>query len=85
MANNALSGNGTTGANLGAWRFRADWQSRVLIRLPVLRLNANGTGAAIAPIAQYRAWAPSSRWVKIFLNSAIFDNFRFSGGEFSDR
>lgn len=27
--NNTLSGNGTTGANLGAWRFRADWQMRV--------------------------------------------------------
>ncbi|MFU1836533.1 hypothetical protein, partial [Enterococcus faecium] len=25
----SLSGNGTTGANLGAWRLRADWQAQL--------------------------------------------------------
>jgi outer membrane usher protein PapC len=77
-SNNTLSGNGTTGANLGAWRFRADWQSRID--------QASGTQTERQwDWSRYYAYrAIPSLGAKLtlgedFLNSAIFDNFRFSG------
>lgn len=75
-----LSGNGTTGANLGSWRLRADWQAN---------LN-HQTGAGQSTDRQldwsryyaYRA-VPSLRSKltlgESFLDSGMFDSFRFTG------
>ncbi|OWF75824.1 fimbrial assembly protein [Yersinia kristensenii] len=77
-SNNTLSGNGTTGANLGAWRLRADWQSRV-------DQNSDAESNRKWDWSRYYAYrAIPSLGAKLtlgedFLNSAIFDSFRFSG------
>ncbi|MDA5524324.1 outer membrane usher protein [Yersinia kristensenii] len=77
-SNNTLSGNGTTGANLGAWRLRADWQSRV-------DQNSDAESNRKWDWSRYYAYrAIPSMGAKLtlgedFLNSAIFDSFRFSG------
>ncbi|CAI1772929.1 outer membrane usher protein [Erwinia persicina] len=75
-----LSGNGTTGVNLGAWRLRADWQAN---------LN-HQTGAGQSTSKQldwsryyaYRA-VPSLRSKltvgESYLDSGMFDSFRFTG------
>lgn len=75
-----LSGNGTTGANLGAWRLRADWQANV----------NHQTGAGQSTHKQldwsryyaYRA-IPSLRSKltlgENYLDSDMFDSFRFTG------
>ncbi|MFA3777558.1 outer membrane usher protein [Yersinia sp. 1652 StPb PI] len=76
--NNTLSGNGTTGANLGAWRFRADWQTRVD------QSSGSSTERQWDWSRYYAYRAIPSLGAKLtlgedFLNSAIFDSFRFSG------
>ncbi len=75
-----LSGNGTTGFNLGAWRLRADWQANLV----------HQTGSGQSPRQQldwsryyaYRA-VPSLRSKltvgEDYLNSGMFDGFRFIG------
>jgi outer membrane usher protein FimD/PapC len=75
-----VSGNGTTGVNLGAWRLRADWQAN---------LN-HQTGAGQSTTNQldwsryyaYRA-IPSLRSKltlgESYLDSGMFDSFRFAG------
>lgn len=74
-----LSGNGTLGANLGAWRLRADWQSR---------LEHSGGGAANSNSwdwSRYYAYRAIPRLgAKLtvgenYLYSDIFDSFRFAG------
>lgn len=76
---NTLSGNGTTGANLGAWRFRADWQ---------LTPDASASQSAISTDlewSRYYAYRPlPSLAAKLtlgedYLASDIFDSFRFTG------
>ncbi|MGM7761393.1 outer membrane usher protein [Yersinia enterocolitica] len=76
--NNTLSGNGTTGANLGAWRFRADWQMRVD------QSSGSSTERQWDWIRYYAYRAIPSLGAKLtlgedFLNSSIFDSFRFNG------
>jgi outer membrane usher protein PapC len=75
-----VSGNGTTGANLGAWRLRADWQGRLD--------HQTGSGDATArnwDWSRYYAYRAISRLkAKVtvgedFLNSDIFDSFRYTG------
>lgn len=75
-----LSGNGTLGANLGAWRLRADWQTRVD--------HQTGSGE---PTRQswdwnryyaYRAISRLGAQLSVgenYLYSDIFDSFRFTG------
>ncbi|WP_447889706.1 outer membrane usher protein [Serratia fonticola] len=75
-----LSGNGTTGANLGPWRLRADWQANL----------EHQTGSGQSSRQQldwtryyaYRA-VPSLRSKltlgENFLDSGMFDSFRFTG------
>ncbi|WP_447881787.1 outer membrane usher protein [Serratia fonticola] len=75
-----LSGNGTAGANLGAWRLRADWQANL----------ERQTGSGQASRQQldwsryyaYRA-VPSLRSKltvgEDYLDSGMFDSFRFAG------
>ena len=77
-SNNSLSGNGTTGANVGPWRFRADWQSRVD------QVSGSPTDRQWDWSRYYAYRAIPSLGAKLtlgedFLNSKIFDNFRFSG------
>lgn len=73
-----LSGNGTAGANLGAWRFRADWQGQ--------QQSGDGSDSVRSfdwnRYYMYRA-IPSLR-AKLtmgedYLTSDMFDSFRFTG------
>lgn len=77
-SNNTLSSNGTTGANLGAWRFRADWQSRLdkTASLPTERQWDWSRYYAYRAIPNLGAKLTLGEDV---MNSGIFDNFRFSG------
>jgi len=75
-----LSGNGTAGANLGAWRLRADWQANVH--------HQTGSGQ---PTDKRLDWSryyafralPALRSKltvgEDYLDSGLFDSFRFGG------
>ncbi|WP_149543242.1 outer membrane usher protein [Serratia marcescens] len=75
-----LSGNGTTGTNLGAWRLRADWQANID--------HQTGSGQSTrkqldwSRYYAYRA-IPSLRSKltlgENYLDSGMFDSFRFTG------
>ncbi|EKS6740494.1 outer membrane usher protein [Enterobacter ludwigii] len=77
---NSLSGNGTAGANLGAWRLRADWQGHFE------QLTGSGHSAAQrldwSRYYAYRA-VPALRSKltlgENYLDSGMFDSFRFTG------
>ncbi|VEI61909.1 Outer membrane usher protein papC precursor [Serratia fonticola] len=75
-----LSGNGTVGANLGAWRLRADWQTRVD--------HQTGSGQPTqsswdwSRYYAYRAIPQLGAKLTMgenYLTSDIFDSFRFAG------
>ncbi|MGK9009930.1 outer membrane usher protein [Serratia marcescens] len=75
-----LSGNGTVGGNLGAWRLRADWQSRLD--------RQNGTTKSTraswdwSRYYAYRALPKLGARLTVgedYLNSDIFDSVRFAG------
>lgn len=76
----SLSGNGTAGANLGAWRLRADWQANLD--------HQTGSGPSPSKLLDwsryyaYRA-VPSLRSKMMlgesYLDSGMFDSFRFTG------
>jgi outer membrane usher protein PapC len=78
----SLSGNGTAGINLGAWRLRGDWQSQ-------MQHDSN------QPSQQQFAWSrfyalravPSLRSSLIvgedYLDSNLFGSFRYTGGNLS--
>ncbi|AKJ43419.1 outer membrane usher protein [Pragia fontium] len=75
-----LSGNGTVGANLGSWRLRADWQARLE--------HQTGSGQPTQnnwDWSRYYAYRAIPRLgAKLmlgenYLNSDIFDSFRFAG------
>ncbi|WP_272682514.1 outer membrane usher protein [Providencia sp. PROV120] len=76
----ALNGNGVVGVNLGAWRFRADWQARLN--------HATGSGDAVnkdfdwSRFYAYRALPILAAKLIIgedYLVSNMFDSFRFIG------
>ncbi|HHN8583820.1 TPA: fimbria/pilus outer membrane usher protein, partial [Providencia rettgeri] len=76
----ALNGNGVVGVNLGAWRFRADWQGRLN--------HATGSGDAVNKdfdwnrFYAYRALSNLAAKLVIgedYLVSNMFDSFRFIG------
>ncbi|RMP59038.1 hypothetical protein ALQ18_00118 [Pseudomonas marginalis pv. marginalis] len=77
---NNLSGNGTLGANAGAWRLRGDWQGRA-------EKGRNGGGARQQKLewSRYYAYraipALKARLVvgEDYLYSDLFDSFRFTG------
>ncbi|ENE2355447.1 outer membrane usher protein [Serratia marcescens] len=76
----SLSGNGTAGANLGAWRLRADWQANV----------NHQTGSGL-PTEQRLDWSRYYAYRALpalrskltvgegYLDSGLFDSFRFGG------
>lgn len=75
-----LSGNGAVGANLGAWRLRADWQANVN--------HQTGSGQATdkqldwSRYYAYRAVAALRSKLTLgenYLDSDMFDSFRFTG------
>ncbi|HGM6755388.1 TPA: outer membrane usher protein [Serratia marcescens] len=76
----SLSGNGTAGANLGAWRLRADWQANID--------HQTGSGKSTqkqldwSRYYAYRA-VPALRSKltlgENYLDSGMFDSFRFTG------
>ncbi|WP_336194236.1 outer membrane usher protein [Providencia stuartii] len=75
-----LNGNGVAGVNLGAWRFRADWQGRLN--------HATGSTQAVNRDLQwnrfyaYRALPALGAKLILgedYLNSNMFDSFRFIG------
>ncbi|MBI6183762.1 fimbria/pilus outer membrane usher protein, partial [Serratia proteamaculans] len=77
---NSLSGNGIVGANLGAWRLRADWQGQ----LDHQTGSGQGTDQRLdwSRYYAYRALpALRSRLTlgEDYLNSGMFDSFRFTG------
>lgn len=76
---NTLSGNGVLGANAGAWRLRANWQTR--------HQSGSGTGGGDdsfdwTQYTAYRAITPLRAKLTLgeeYLRSDIFDSFRFAG------
>ncbi|WP_425373920.1 outer membrane usher protein [Klebsiella quasivariicola] len=80
----SISGNGTTGLNLGPWRFRADWQG-----------DYEHTGGPARNTRQnwewsrfylYRAVLPLRAKLMLgenYLPSTMFDSFRFTGASLS--
>ena len=76
----SISGNGTTGGNIGPWRIRADWQTQY---------NPNQTEKNESKFnwdwSRYYAYrAITSLRAKLtlgenYLDSSIFDSFRFTG------
>lgn len=75
-----VSGNGTVGANLGAWRLRADWQGNLS--------HETGSGRSMEKqldwsryYAQRAIPALRSRLIlgEDYLDSGMFDSFRFTG------
>ncbi|WP_390900143.1 outer membrane usher protein [Serratia entomophila] len=75
-----LSGNGTAGANLGAWRLRADWQGQLNHQTG----SGQGTDQQLDWSRYYAYRAIPALRSKLtlgedYLDSEIFDSFRFSG------
>lgn len=76
----SISGNGTVGANAGAWRLRADWQTRV-----EHNAGPDTPGERRWDWSRYYAYRPIPRLkAKLTLGedslqSDIFDSFRFIG------
>lgn len=76
-----LSGNGTSGANFDAWRVRADWQTRY-DRRNGSHHEANTRSWDWSRFYAYRALSKiGAKFImgEDYLNSAIFDSFRFTG------
>ncbi|WP_447872180.1 outer membrane usher protein [Serratia fonticola] len=73
-----LSGNGTTGANFGPWRLRADWQLQ-------MKNRSGSDGENSLDWSRYYAYRALPKLLarltlgENFLNSDIFDSFRFTG------
>ncbi|OKB64582.1 fimbrial assembly protein [Serratia marcescens] len=75
-----LSGNGTVGANVGAWRLRADWQSR--FEHQGGNRAANRSSWDWSRYYAYRAIPRIGAKLTVgenFLYSDIFSSFRFTG------
>lgn len=76
----SLSGNGTTGANLGAWRLRADWQLQMKYQSGAGKKHDNNLDWS--RYYAYRALPKLLARLTLgenYLNSNIFDSFRFTG------
>ncbi|HGP1029841.1 TPA: outer membrane usher protein [Serratia marcescens] len=75
-----LSGNGTLGGNLGAWRLRADWQARLERQSGTAK--STRTSWDWSRYYAYRALPKLGARLTMgedYLNSDIFDSFRFAG------
>lgn len=77
-----LSGNGTVGGNVGAWRLRADWQSRIDHQTGSGSGNQNNQDLSWSRYYAYRAIPRLKSSLVVgedYLVSDIFDSFRFTG------
>ena len=79
-ARSNISGNGTIGANAGAWRLRADWQGRV----DQDREKSSGRGQQLEWSRYYAYRAIPQLQARLvvgenYLYSDLFDSFRFTG------
>lgn len=75
-----VTGNGTAGANLGVWRFRADWQANYEHTTGVFNSTKNNWDWSQYYL--YRAITQlGARLImgETYSRSDIFDNFRFTG------
>lgn len=76
----SLTGNGTTGFNVGGWRVRADWQARYSHSAGSYQDNQREWAWS-----RYYAWRalPSLKSKLMmgenYLNSGLFDSFRYTG------
>lgn len=78
-ARNDISGNGTLGANAGAWRLRADWQGRVDQDREV---SARRSRLEWSRYYAYRAIPELKARLVLgenYLYSDLFDSFRYTG------
>ncbi len=76
----SLSGNGTAGFNAGAWRFRADWQANY--NHTTGQQSSSQRNWDWSRYYAYRAIAALRAKLTMgenYLNSGIFDSFRFMG------
>lgn len=72
-----LNGNGTAGANIGAWRLRADWQANI-----DRQTGANSKTLDWSRYYAYRAIPALHSKLTLgenYLESGMFDSFRFTG------
>lgn len=77
---NTVSGNGTVGANLGAWRARADWQANYDDRSG--EYSSGQKQWTWSRLYLYRALTGLKAKLTLgedYVNSALFDSFRFTG------
>lgn len=75
-----VSGNGTLGANLGAWRFRANWQARYDHQTG--KTASSNHNWDWSQYYAYRAIARLGAKLTLgesYLSSDLFDGFRFTG------
>ncbi|AVA39242.1 PapC/FimD family outer membrane usher protein [Proteus mirabilis] len=75
-----ITANGTAGANLGVWRFRADWQASYEHTTGVLHSTENHWNWD--QFYLYRAitkWGARLVMGETYLRSNLLDNFRFTG------
>lgn len=76
----SLSGNGIVGANLGAWRVRADWQARYdRPSSSTMRANRNMDWTRYYAYRALPAIGAKLVVGEDYLNSALFDSLRFTG------
>ncbi len=76
----SVSGNGTAGANLGAWRLRSDWQANLNHQTG----SGQGTDQRLdwSRYYAYRALPALRSQLTVgedYLDSGLFDSFRFGG------
>ncbi|HEM7146929.1 TPA: outer membrane usher protein [Providencia stuartii] len=76
----SLSGNGATGINLGAWRLRGEWQAQSTKLTG--RNSQSNSDMTWNRFYAYRALTALQAQLSVgedYLNSAVFDSFRFIG------
>jgi outer membrane usher protein PapC len=76
---NSVSGYGTAGVNFGPWRLRGDWQGRYE---PGAMQGSSAQQWDLNRLYAYRALGDMGAKVTLgedYLNSAMFDSFRFTG------
>ncbi|WP_447879502.1 outer membrane usher protein [Serratia fonticola] len=79
-SNNNISGNGITGVNFGAWRLRADWQGEIAHHTTDGKNSVKNLDWTRYYV--YRSIPALLSQLTIgedYLDSAIFDSFRFTG------
>ncbi|WP_213793646.1 outer membrane usher protein [Klebsiella aerogenes] len=77
-----ISGNGTTGVNVGPWRLRADWQG--YLNHDTGSGNDTDTNLDVSQVYAYRPIPSIKSKLTVgetYYNSDIFDSFRFVGGQ----